>query len=170
MSSARASTRGDYTERRPRAGRGGRGYPLHRLFGRLYRMAGAHHFVHPLALWRSGQGRRGQRRGRRRLPFPRGRGRGLRQGRHRRRFHLHHAGSQGHWPRAGDRPAGCCGGQDAYCKETGVYVPVCSDGGIVLDYHITLALAMGADFCMLGVISPAATKARPARCSSTAAT
>lgn len=40
--------------------------------------------------------------------------------------------------------------RDAYCKETGVYVPVCSDGGISLDYHITLALAMGADFCMLG--------------------
>ena len=29
-------------------------------------------------------------------------------------------------------------------------VPVCSDGGIVHDYHITLALAMGADFVMLG--------------------
>ncbi len=40
--------------------------------------------------------------------------------------------------------------RDAYCRETGIYVPVCSDGGIVLDYHITLALAMGADFCMLG--------------------
>ncbi len=40
--------------------------------------------------------------------------------------------------------------RDAYLKETGVYVPVCADGGIVMDYHITLALAMGADFCMLG--------------------
>ena len=40
--------------------------------------------------------------------------------------------------------------RDAYFEETGVYVPVCSDGGIVMDYHITLALAMGADFCMLG--------------------
>ena len=40
--------------------------------------------------------------------------------------------------------------RDEYLKETGVYVPVCSDGGIVMDYHITLALAMGADFCMLG--------------------
>jgi len=40
--------------------------------------------------------------------------------------------------------------RDAYLKETGFYVPICSDGGIVLDYHITLALAMGADFCMLG--------------------
>jgi len=29
-------------------------------------------------------------------------------------------------------------------------VPICSDGGIVHDHHITLALAMGADFCMLG--------------------
>ncbi len=40
--------------------------------------------------------------------------------------------------------------RDEYFKETGIYVPICSDGGIVLDYHITLALAMGADFCMLG--------------------
>jgi len=40
--------------------------------------------------------------------------------------------------------------RDEYCKETGVYVPLCSDGGIVFDYHMTLALAMGADFCMLG--------------------
>ncbi len=40
--------------------------------------------------------------------------------------------------------------RDAYFSETGVYVPICSDGGIVLDYHITLALAMGADFVMLG--------------------
>ena len=40
--------------------------------------------------------------------------------------------------------------RDEYYAETGVYVPICSDGGIVLDYHITLALAMGADFVMLG--------------------
>ena len=40
--------------------------------------------------------------------------------------------------------------RDEYFKETGVYVPICSDGGIVHDYHITLALAMGSDFCMLG--------------------
>ena len=40
--------------------------------------------------------------------------------------------------------------RDAYFKETGVYVPICSDGGIVHDYHMTLALAMGADFMMLG--------------------
>ena len=40
--------------------------------------------------------------------------------------------------------------RDRYFKETGVYVPICSDGGIVYDYHMTLALAMGADFLMLG--------------------
>ncbi|MBQ2058299.1 MAG: IMP dehydrogenase [Firmicutes bacterium] len=40
--------------------------------------------------------------------------------------------------------------RDEYFRETGVYVPICSDGGIVLDYHMTLALAMGADFLMLG--------------------
>ncbi len=43
-----------------------------------------------------------------------------------------------------------CAERDRYFAETGVYVPVCSDGGIVHDYHITLALAMGADFVMLG--------------------
>ncbi len=40
--------------------------------------------------------------------------------------------------------------RDEYFEKTGVYVPVCSDGGIVHDYHMTLALAMGADFMMLG--------------------
>ena len=40
--------------------------------------------------------------------------------------------------------------RDEYFKETGIYVPICSDGGIVYDYHMTLALAMGADFMMLG--------------------
>ena len=43
-----------------------------------------------------------------------------------------------------------CKARDEYYKETGVYVPVCSDGGIVYDHHVTLALAMGADFVMLG--------------------
>ena len=43
-----------------------------------------------------------------------------------------------------------CKERDKYFKETGIYVPVCSDGGIVFDHHITLALAMGADFMMLG--------------------
>ena len=40
--------------------------------------------------------------------------------------------------------------RDEYLRETGIYVPICSDGGIVYDYHMTLALAMGADFLMLG--------------------
>ena len=40
--------------------------------------------------------------------------------------------------------------RDQYFRETGIYVPICSDGGIVHDYHMTLALAMGADFLMLG--------------------
>lgn len=40
--------------------------------------------------------------------------------------------------------------RDEYFEKTGIYIPICSDGGIVHDYHITLALAMGADFVMLG--------------------
>lgn len=40
--------------------------------------------------------------------------------------------------------------RDEYFKNTGVYVPICSDGGIVQDYHMVLALAMGADFIMMG--------------------
>lgn len=40
--------------------------------------------------------------------------------------------------------------RDEYYEKTGIYIPICSDGGIVYDYHITLALAMGADFVMLG--------------------
>ena len=40
--------------------------------------------------------------------------------------------------------------RDEYFEKTGVYIPICSDGGIVHDYHMTLALAMGADFLMLG--------------------
>ena len=40
--------------------------------------------------------------------------------------------------------------RNEYYEKTGIYVPICSDGGIVYDYHITLALAMGADFVMLG--------------------
>ncbi|HEY3370125.1 MAG TPA: IMP dehydrogenase [Prolixibacteraceae bacterium] len=37
-----------------------------------------------------------------------------------------------------------------YFEKTGIYVPICSDGGIVQDYHMVLALAMGADFIMMG--------------------
>ena len=40
--------------------------------------------------------------------------------------------------------------RDEYFEETGVYIPICSDGGIVYDHHLTLALAMGSDFVMLG--------------------
>ena len=40
--------------------------------------------------------------------------------------------------------------RDEYFKQTGIYVPICSDGGIVQDYHMVLALAMGADFIMMG--------------------
>lgn len=40
--------------------------------------------------------------------------------------------------------------REDYFRQTGLYIPLCSDGGIVHDYHITLALAMGADFIMLG--------------------
>ena len=43
-----------------------------------------------------------------------------------------------------------CRARDEYYERTGIYVPVCSDGGIVYDHHITLALAIGADFVMLG--------------------
>ena len=78
-------------------------------------------------------------------------GRGLRQGRYRRRLHLHYPRDKGHRPRSG---YGCHRGlrrpATNITSATGVYVPVCSDGGIVYDYHMTLALAMGADFLMLG--------------------
>ena len=40
--------------------------------------------------------------------------------------------------------------RDEYFEETGIYIPICADGGIVHDYHVTLALAMGSDFVMLG--------------------
>lgn len=40
--------------------------------------------------------------------------------------------------------------RDEYYEKTGIYVPICSDGGIVHDYHIVLALSMGADFVMMG--------------------
>lgn len=40
--------------------------------------------------------------------------------------------------------------RDDYKKNTGIYIPICSDGGLVHDYHMVLALAMGADFLMMG--------------------
>jgi len=40
--------------------------------------------------------------------------------------------------------------RDEYFQKTGIYVPICSDGGIAQDYHMVLALAMGADFLMMG--------------------
>jgi len=40
--------------------------------------------------------------------------------------------------------------REEYLKETGIYIPICSDGGLVHDYHMALALAMGADFLMMG--------------------
>ena len=43
-----------------------------------------------------------------------------------------------------------CEARQEYLEQTGIYVPICSDGGLVHDYHMTLALAMGADFLMMG--------------------
>jgi len=43
-----------------------------------------------------------------------------------------------------------CNARNEYFERTGIYIPICSDGGIVYDYHFTIALAMGADFLMLG--------------------
>ena len=43
-----------------------------------------------------------------------------------------------------------CKARDEYFEETGIYIPVCSDGGIEHDHHLTFALAMGADFAMFG--------------------
>jgi IMP dehydrogenase len=40
--------------------------------------------------------------------------------------------------------------RDEYYEKTGIYIPLCSDGGIVHDYHAVLALAMGANFIMMG--------------------
>ena len=40
--------------------------------------------------------------------------------------------------------------RDEYFEKHGVYIPICSDGGIVQDYHMVLALSMGADFIMMG--------------------
>jgi IMP dehydrogenase len=40
--------------------------------------------------------------------------------------------------------------RDALFEKTGRYVPICSDGGLANDTQIILALAMGADFVMMG--------------------
>ncbi len=40
--------------------------------------------------------------------------------------------------------------RDNYFKQTGMYIPVCSDGGLANDTQIIIALAMGADFVMMG--------------------
>jgi len=40
--------------------------------------------------------------------------------------------------------------RNLYLKETGIYIPLCSDGGVVVDNHISIALAMGADSVMMG--------------------
>ena len=40
--------------------------------------------------------------------------------------------------------------RDKYLKETGIYIPVCSDGGLNNDTEVIIALAMGADFVMMG--------------------
>jgi IMP dehydrogenase len=40
--------------------------------------------------------------------------------------------------------------RDEYHAETGRYVPICSDGGLANDTQIVIALAMGADFVMMG--------------------
>lgn len=40
--------------------------------------------------------------------------------------------------------------RDTYARECGEYVPICSDGGVLHDSHMAIALAFGADFLMLG--------------------
>jgi IMP dehydrogenase len=40
--------------------------------------------------------------------------------------------------------------RDAFYSETGTYIPICSDGGLANDTQIVIALAMGADFVMMG--------------------
>ncbi len=43
-----------------------------------------------------------------------------------------------------------CDVRNTYFKETGIYIPVCSDGGLSNDTQIIIALSMGADFVMMG--------------------
>ena len=136
---------------RSRPGGCRRGCAVHRLLRGLFRVAGSHPELDPRALRRQGQGGRRQRGGPRRLPVP----------------------GQGPAPtssRSASAAVSICitretkgigrgqatavievaKARDEYYEQTGIYVPICSDGGIVQDYHITLALAMGADFVMLG--------------------
>lgn len=40
--------------------------------------------------------------------------------------------------------------RNKYFKETGIYIPICSDGGLNNDTQLIIALAMGADFVMMG--------------------
>ena len=40
--------------------------------------------------------------------------------------------------------------RDRYFQETGIYVPICSDGGLNNDTQVIIALALGADFVMMG--------------------
>ncbi|MFT7141214.1 MAG: IMP dehydrogenase [Candidatus Azotimanducaceae bacterium] len=40
--------------------------------------------------------------------------------------------------------------RDEYFERTGRYIPICSDGGLANDTQIVVALAMGADFVMMG--------------------
>ncbi len=40
--------------------------------------------------------------------------------------------------------------RDTHFEQTGTYIPVCSDGGLANDTQIIIALAMGADFVMMG--------------------
>lgn len=40
--------------------------------------------------------------------------------------------------------------RDTYYEKTWIYIPICSDGWIVHNHHITFALAMWADFVMMG--------------------
>ena len=142
----------DYARAGARAGRGRGGRAVHRLLRGLLRVAEAHHRLDPRATTatasRSAPATSWTREGFRFLAECR---RGLRQGGHRRRLHLHHPGARR--ASAAARPprsSRCAEARDEYFEETGVYMPVCSDGGIVHDYHMTLALAMGADFIMLG--------------------
>ncbi|MBI4812768.1 IMP dehydrogenase [Candidatus Falkowbacteria bacterium] len=40
--------------------------------------------------------------------------------------------------------------RDKFFREKGIYIPVCSDGAIIYPVHMAMALALGADFVMMG--------------------